>query len=204
MGNRRLLLLGAVASVLALLYYWDIQTRDDEIIRAVHSDRPSPETISITEDSAPTTKTLPGLAVDDALLPPLTGNPLAGLKLSDLQATRNRPLFTPSRRAPRPATNANANNSASSSTQPADPETKQAPDPEETAKAGQFVLMGVVKGDSERLALLRHKATGELLRLREGDIFDGWSLDSLESDRVHLSKGGLQEVIVLFQEDESG
>lgn len=201
MGNRRLLLLGAVALLLAGLFYWDRQSNDDGVIRAVRPGS-APDVPSSSGNSPATAEALSGLGIDDALLPPLTGNPLAGLKLAELQATRKRPLFTPSRKAPRPAPAASEATTATGSA-PSDTSIEQ-PAQKEEAKAGQFVLMGVVRGDKERLALLRHKATGELLRLREGDVFDGWSIDALESDRVHLSKGALQEVIVLFQEDESG
>lgn len=110
-------------------------------------------------------------AVQVKLLPPVD-------PVSPEQAypeTGTRPLFTPTRR-PAPQAAAVA---ASSMTK------------------GQFVLNGVTIAGPLRIALLREKSSGRLVRVEKGKDVNGMTVAEIESDRVVLAQGGEQETVSL-------
>jgi general secretion pathway protein N len=191
MANARSLLLIAVAVALAGLLFWDRRNAGEGVVTAVSRQAQEGSGGPATPDASGDGT---AQAPQDELMPALTGNPLASLNLKSLDATRSRPLFTPSRKAPAPP-----------------PKAAEAPAPEQEApqkpaapkaEPGQFVLMGVVAGEAESIALLRYKKTGEMLRMRKGDVFDGWQLEEVEADRVVLRKDEAEEELVLFDEDD--
>lgn len=97
--------------------------------------------------------------------------------LEELTATRERPLFSPTRRPP---------------TIVAAPD---APPPITEAVALPFELTGIARGDDVRIAILHNKTTNEELRVREGDKLDDWVLESV-SDRFILLRGDGRRVRV--------
>jgi hypothetical protein len=93
--------------------------------------------------------------------PVLHGNPLWGITLESLSATRDRPLFSPSRRPP-PAVVA-----------PNTPLRVMAPpEPEKPP----LDLLGVVTGSGEGYAVFVNTATHAIVSLRTGEGNDGWIL----------------------------
>ena len=97
-------------------------------------------------------------------------NPLASRPLESLSATRDRPLFAPSRRPPPP---------------PAAPvvravEAMPAPPP-------SVVLLGIVTEANEARAMVRGDASGKVVPARLGDEIGGWKVTQIEPRRLVLS-----------------
>ena len=106
------------------------------------------------------------------LLPPLAANPPE----QAFPETTARPLFTPTRRlAPEPA---------AAQQQPA-------------FVRGQYVLLGVTIARDTRIAMLREKATGKIVRVARGAQVNGITLSSVDPETVTLSMNGEQEQLPL-------
>ncbi len=54
-----------------------------------------------------------------------------------------------------------------------------------------YKLVGVVLSSAERLALVQRKASGDVMRVRSGDTFDGWTVGQIGSGAVQVSAQGL-------------
>ena len=115
-------------------------------------------------------------AVEQPLEP--TGNPLWGVPLSALTATRERPLFTPSRRAPAPAV------AGPVAAAPAPPP----PPPPAEPERPQLVLVGAIANGSEGIAVFLDQATNNVIRLRTGQDHSGWVLRSVKGREATLQK----------------
>jgi general secretion pathway protein N len=107
-----------------------------------------------------------------------TGNPLWAVPLSSLTATRERPLFTPSRRAPAPAV---AGPVAVVAPPPAAP---PPPEPERPS----LILVGAIAGETEGFAVFLDQATNNIVRLKTGQDHDGWVLLSVKGREATLEK----------------
>jgi general secretion pathway protein N len=105
-----------------------------------------------------------------------SGNPLWAIPLSALTATRERPLFLPSRRAPAPAV--------------AGTPVVVAPPPPASAEPEQppLTLIGAVAGDNEGFAVFLDQATGSVIRLKTGQDHSGWVLSSVKGREATLEK----------------
>jgi hypothetical protein len=111
------------------------------------------------------------------------GNPLWGIPLKGLTATRERPIFSPSRRPPPPApirpiaaldTNVGA---------------KREPD------RPRLKLVGTVIGEKESIAVFLDETTKDALRLKPGETRDGWMLQSVRGREATFQKD--QQIVVL-------
>ena len=96
--------------------------------------------------------------------------------LEEFSETVARPLFLPSRRPLAPADDAPA---------------------EAGVVRNLFTLMGVIISTDERMALVKRRKSGEILRLIEGQRVDGWLVEAIMPDRVTLSQGEATEEMVL-------
>jgi len=105
-----------------------------------------------------------------------TGNPLWAIPLSSLTATRERPIFLPSRRAPAPAV--------------AGTPVVVAPPPPPAAEPEQppLILVGVIAGDNEGFAVFLDQATNSVVRLKTGQDHTGWVLRTVKGREVTLEK----------------
>jgi hypothetical protein len=119
--------------------------------------------------------------------PPVSANPLWAIPLSALSATRNRPLFTPSRRPPAPIV-ANA---------PAPVAARSAAAPPAVPERPNFVLVGTVAGESDSVAVFIDNSTRDAVRLRAGEGHSGWVLQSVDRRTATLQKGGQTETLEL-------
>jgi hypothetical protein len=120
--------------------------------------------------------------------PPLSAKPLWAIPLSALSATRNRPLFTPSRRPPAPIV-ANA---------PAPVAARPPPTPAPAApERPNLVLVGTVAGENDSLAVFIDNATRNAVRLRAGEGHSGWVLQSVDRRTATLQKGSQTETLEL-------
>jgi general secretion pathway protein N len=107
------------------------------------------------------------------------GNPLWGIPASALTATRERPLFAPTRRPPQPPVKAEA----------LPPPPPPPPPPAEPEKP-QLTLVGTVTvtGEPQNIAVVRDQATNRLVRLHVGEEVSGWSLRSVDSRTMTVAK----------------
>jgi hypothetical protein len=106
------------------------------------------------------------------------GNPLWGIPLKQLVATRERPIFSPSRRPPPPAV-VGAPRVA--------PVVKRAA-PKPVPERPQLLLVGTVVGDQEKIGVFVEQATKNVVRLKVGDEHQGWMLHSVERREATLEK----------------
>lgn len=108
-----------------------------------------------------------------------SGNPLWSIPMVRLSATRDQPLFAPSRRpAPRPELLA----------RPA-PAPVVAPPPPPEPEKPQLSLLGTVAGSGERIGLFIDSTSKAVLRLKRGENHQGWTLRAVRPRQVELAKG---------------
>jgi len=115
---------------------------------------------------------------------PSSGNPLWALPLKQLSITRERPIFSPSRRPPPVAMPVFV------APVVARPKPKPA-EPERPA----VTLLGTIVGGDEGIGVFIETATRTVVRLRVGEDHQGWVLRSVKSREVTLVKD--QEATVL-------
>lgn len=106
-----------------------------------------------------------------------SGNPLWAIPLARLTASRDQPLFAPSRR---PAPPLEMIRPVAAPVGPPKP-----PEPEKP----ELSLLGTVAGSRERIGLFIDSASKEVLRLKAGEDHRGWTLRSVRPRQVELAKG---------------
>ena len=110
--------------------------------------------------------------------PLTTGNPLWAIPISKLSATRDRPLFSASRRPRTPAVaSAPAPTPAAAAQPPA-----AAPPP--------FTLVGTIIGENSRIAILFNEALKTATGVKQGDSDSGWLLRSVDPRSAILDGSG--------------
>lgn len=117
--------------------------------------------------------------------PPSSGNPLWAIPLSSLSFTRDRPIFSPSRRPPQPAVLPVA------VTRPPPPPPPAAPE------RFQLQLVGTLASDTDQIALLVDPSTRNVVKLKVGEEYTGWILRSVQSRLITIQKGTQTEVLSL-------
>jgi general secretion pathway protein N len=120
---------------------------------------------------------------------PGAGNPLWAIPLSQLSATRERPLFSASRRPPPPPAPAVA---AAPMVKPPAPEVPP------------FVLVGTLIGEDQRIGIFRNEAANVTTRLREGETDSGWTLRSLDPRSAVLEGEGRMATLNLPEPGAAG
>jgi hypothetical protein len=108
-------------------------------------------------------------------------NPLASWPLDRLSATRDRPLFAPSRRPPAPPP------------APVVRSVEAAPAPPPSV-----VLLGIVTEANGARAMVRTDASDKVLRARLGDDIGGWKVTQIEPRRLVLSSDDRSVSFSLF------
>ena len=104
------------------------------------------------------------------------GNPLWAIPLKSLTATRERPIFLPSRRAIQPAI----------AGPPAPP--PPAPPPPKEPDRPRLALVGAVVGEAEGIAVFLDQTNQAIVRLRTGENHSGWVLRSVRGREATLQK----------------
>ena len=118
-------------------------------------------------------------------------NPLWTIPLSSLTMTRDRPLFSASRRP------------ASLAVQTAAP--PPAPHPAPVAPASPTLeLIGTIVGPATSLAMVKDAATHAVTRLREGEEASGWRLKTVTLRSIIVEKGEQSAVLGLQRLETSG
>lgn len=118
------------------------------------------------------------------------GNPLWSVPLSALTATQDRPIFSATRRPPPRAVAATPAEVAHA---PPPPKPAEAPPP--------LTLVGAVVGEGDAIAILVNRTDQKVVRLRQGESLDGWSLISVQPREVTFRQGDRSEVLALQRPD---
>jgi general secretion pathway protein N len=118
-----------------------------------------------------------------ARAPERSVNPLWAIPLSTLTATREKPIFLPSRRPPAPAV-------------AGPPPAVAAPPPPPPAEPQrpQLALVGAIVGDAESFAIFLDQSTGAVLRLKTGEGHGGWVLQAVKGREAILQRE--QETVI--------
>lgn len=121
------------------------------------------------------------------------GNPLWAIPLGSLAKTRDRPLFTPSRRPPAPAVVA----------VPPVVQPKVVARPAEPEHPN-LTLIGTVVGENEGIGVFLDRATNNFVRIKTGEGHAGWILRSVKAREVTLEKGQRSETLRLPARQDAG
>lgn len=109
------------------------------------------------------------------------------IDLSSLDATRERPLFSPSRRPPAPPPAPPPRPAPVAATLPMLP-----PEPP------PLRLIGLVTMGETHMALVEDGNTGEILRLSPGAAIAGWTMEILDDRTIAFSRDGDAAHFALF------
>jgi general secretion pathway protein N len=143
---------------------------------------------------APVMELRPGPAAEPAAAQPepVLGNPLWSIPVRALSATRERPIFSPSRRPPPPVI-ANV------------PVAKPLAVPVAAAPPEPLALrlIGTIATPNGGIAILSEDSVRPSIRLRLGESHSGWVLREVQSREVSLEKGDRIETIVLQRDNVS-
>ena len=93
--------------------------------------------------------------------------------VEDFDAILERPLFSPNRRPPAI-------------------EALESPPPNSDVT---FTLKGILIDEDVRIALFRAQRNKKILRLREGDMIEGWTLVRIERHSVSLARGAFETML---------
>lgn len=113
----------------------------------------------------------------------LSANPLWAMPRAQFSVTRERPIFSPSRRPPPPAV-----------APMAVPRVAAVPKPREPERP-QLTLVGTIASDEEGFGIFLDQSTKAVLRLKVGENFQGWKLRSVQGRETALEKD--QQVVTL-------
>jgi general secretion pathway protein N len=117
----------------------------------------------------------------------LSANPLWAIPLSQLPITRDRPIFSPSRRPPPPAV-----------APAAIPKVAAVPKPREPERP-QLTLVGTIASDDEGFGIFLDQSTKVVFRLKVGQDHQGWKLRSVQGREAILEKDQLVVPLALPQ-----
>ncbi|MCP3409954.1 hypothetical protein [Bradyrhizobium sp. CCGB01] len=113
------------------------------------------------------------------------GNPLWSVPLSGLTATEERPIFSATRR-PAPRVVAAVPTARAAELPPLVP-----------VEGPPLVLVGAVVGEGDAIAIFLDRTDQKVIRMRQGESRDGWSLSVVQSREVTFKQGDRDEVFSL-------
>jgi general secretion pathway protein N len=106
-----------------------------------------------------------------------SANPLWAIPLATLSTTRERPIFSPSRRPPPPVV------------APVAIENPPPPPPKPPrVERPELSLVGTIAGDEESFGIFVDQTTKAPLRLKIGEAYQGWKLLAVQSREVTLGR----------------
>jgi hypothetical protein len=111
-----------------------------------------------------------------ASAPALSANPLWAMPLAQFPVTRERPIFSSSRRPPPPAV-----------APVAVPKVAAVPKPREPERP-PLTLVGTAASDEEGFGMFLDQTTKVVFRLRVGEVYQGWKLRSVQGRETTLEK----------------
>jgi hypothetical protein len=121
-----------------------------------------------------------------------SGNPLWGVPLGSLSATRERPIFSASRRGPAPV-------AAVPRSAPVKPVVRP-PEPEHL----NLTLVGTVVSQAESIGVFLDQSTQIFVRLRTGEEHSGWIVRSIKGREASLEKNSRTETLSLPAPRDAG
>ncbi len=139
----------------------------------------SPTPVSSAEPSAPSPP-------PDAVGATLRGNPLWVIPVENLAATRERPIFSLSRRPPPPATVA----------PPAPPPPAPSAPPQPPLE-----LIGTILNGRDGYGIFRDQGSDTVVKLKTGEIHEGWVLSSIGTRDAMLQRDHNRVVLALPARD---
>jgi general secretion pathway protein N len=139
----------------------------------------NPGALDLTEPARP--------AVPTARERTSTGNPLWAVPLRVLSATRERPIFSPSRRPPAPPVVA-----APQLPPPRPPAAKPA-EPDHPP----LTIVGTIIGETQGIGVFIDQATQQVVRLKTGQDHDGWILRSVQGREALFEKDRRKATLIL-------
>lgn len=148
--------------------------------------------------------TLRAAPAADAATPPVPGdvapsrqaaatpsaNPLWAIPLKQLTSTRDRPLFSPSRRPPPPVA-------------VAAPAAPPPPPPPKEPERPQLALLGTIVNGSDGYGIFMDQNTNVPVRVRIGAAYQGWTLRTIKAGAATLAKGE-ESAVVAFPKPSGG
>jgi hypothetical protein len=170
------LILDAAASATAV----SSDALDADVNDAAHS--PSVPAISAVP-SRPVTAAGPVAAPVAPTRTP-SANPLWAIPLSQLSETRDRPIFSPSRRPPPVA--------AAVTAAPV-----KLPPRKKEIRPPQLSLVGTIASEDESFAIFLDQATKTALRLKVGEDYQGWKLQAIRGREVTMQKDDQTALLTL-------
>jgi hypothetical protein len=117
---------------------------------------------------------------------PLSVNPLWAIPLTKLSGTRDRPIFSPSRRPPPPVVAA----------EPA-PALPPPPPRKKELEPPPLSLVGTIASDEESFGIFLDPSTKQALRLKLGEDYQGWKLRAVQGREVTVEKDQQSTVLTL-------
>jgi general secretion pathway protein N len=149
------------------------------------------------DGSAPSTWSEPTTSVVEVTIPPaapsppaeraLSANPLWAMPIKQFSVTRERPIFLPSRRPPAPPPSTVTVAKVIVPPKPKEPEQPQ------------LSLVGTIVSDEDKFGIFVDQATKAVLRLRVGEDFQGWKLQSVKGREAAFQKNQQSFVVSLPQ-----
>jgi hypothetical protein len=156
--------------VSATALIWTCPARADSVDQHANS-----TATEVTEKHQPKTS---GMAVP-------VGNAVLAVPLSKLTVTRDRPIFSASRRPPPPPPGPFI-------AKPVEP-----PKPVEKEQQPPLILVGTVAGEDSGIAVFVEQATENVVRLRINESYKGWTLRSIQGREVTLLNDPKSSVLAL-------
>jgi general secretion pathway protein N len=139
-----------------------------------------------TGQTGPNTEQPPAAPKDTgARQPPPGGNPLWGIPISALDATRERPVFSASRRPPMPPVVAQRVAVPPPPPKPAEPEQPL------------LTLVGTAIGTPKNVAVVLDRTTKTLVRLHLGEAVSGWTLRAVDPRTMTVEKNSQTVILAL-------
>jgi len=114
-----------------------------------------------------------------------SGNAVLSVPLSKLTMTRDRPIFSASRRPPPPPVS------------PVIARPVEPPKPVEKEQQPPLILVGTVAGEDSGIAVFVEQATENVVRLRLNESYKGWTLRSIQGREVTLLNDPKSSVLAL-------
>jgi general secretion pathway protein N len=144
----------------------------------------SPAATAVPEASATTVRVVATPAAPALERRPIA-NPLWAIPLTQLPVTRERPIFSPSRRPP-PAAVA------------VEPAVVKAPPARKTEpESPQLALVGTIASDEEGFGIFLDQSTKTAIRLKVGEDYQGWKLRAIQGREVTMEKDQQAAVLAL-------
>jgi hypothetical protein len=137
---------------------------------------------------APSTQDRPGTGGQSP-----SGNPLWGIPIKQLSATRDRPIFSPSRRPPPPVI-------VDQPVVAAAPIVQKPREPDRP----QLSLLGTIVNGDNGIGIFMDQTTKAPVRIRIGAAYEGWTLRLLQPGSVTLVKGPESAVLVFPKPANNG